>query len=428
MRVLLLGATGLIGAAVLARLTQAGHDVTAVARRRGPQLRRVRWIELDIAQLTSPEHWRDALTAVEAVINCAGALQDGGRDDLRGVHVAAVAALCRACEAFGVPRLVHVSAIGADRAPVTPFSATKQEGERALEACNLDWVILRPAVVVGRGAFGGSALIRGLAGLPFEVSLAGTGPMQLVDLDDLAATIEWCIAPGAPSRRALDVAAPERLELADVVLAYRRWLGFSEAPRLTVPRAAGRLLARLGDFARMLGWRPAITSTARAELERGVLGDPRAWLELTGIEARPLAARLAEEPASVQERWFARLYFAKPLMLVVLAAFWILTGLISLGPGWERGLEYLLAGGVPGAVAAGGVVAGALADVAIGIGIAFRRTARRALQAALAISVFYMAAGTVVLPALWADPVGPMLKIWPILVLNVVALAVLPER
>lgn len=429
MRVLLLGATGLVGAAVLARLTQtAGHEVTAVARRRGAALRHVRWLELDIASATSPDDWLEALSGIEAVVNCAGALSDGGRDRLRGVHVDGVAALARACERAGVRRFVHVSAVGADRDPITPFSATKQAGEQALAATNLDWVALRPAVVVGRAAFGGSALIRGLAGLPVPVALDGAGPLQLVDLEDLAATIEWCLAPGAPVRVAFDVAAPERLELRDVVLAYRRWLGFGEGRTFRVPRALSALLARLGDAARALGWRPPVTSVARAELERGAVGDPRTWLELTGITPRPLSARLAAEPASTQERWFARLYFAKPLILAVLVAFWVLTGLISVGPGWERGLGYLHAGGVAPPLAALGVVAGALADLAIGIGIAWRRTSRAALYAALAISVFYMVAGTLVLPSLWADPVGPMLKIWPIMALNVVALAILPER
>src|SRR5690606_13691098 len=174
MRVLLLGATGLVGAAVLARLTQtAGHEVTAVARRRGAALRHVRWLELDIASATSPDDWLEALSGIEVVVNCAGALSDGGRDRLHGVHVDGVAALARACERAGVRRFVHISAVGADRDPITPFSATKQAGEQALAATSLDWVILRPAVVVGRAAFGGSALIRGLAGLPVPVALDG---------------------------------------------------------------------------------------------------------------------------------------------------------------------------------------------------------------------------------------------------------------
>jgi hypothetical protein len=39
-----------------------------------------------------------------------------------------------------------------------------------------------------------------------------------------------------------------------------------------------------------------------------------------------------------------------------------------------------------------------------------------------------MIAGSFVLPRLWLDPVGPMLKIWPIIALNLVALAIVDDR
>jgi len=64
----------------------------------------------------------------------------------------------------------------------------------------------------------------------------------------------------------------------------------------------------------------------------------------------------------------------------------------------------------------------------IGLGIATRRTARPALWMALMLSIAYLALGTLLLPRLWADPLGPLLKIAPIVVLNLVALAVLDDR
>jgi hypothetical protein len=344
------------------------------------------------------------------------------------VHVDSVAALFGACERAGVRRVVHLSAIGAEREPLSDFSATKQAGERALMATALDWVILRPSVVVGRAAYGGSALFRGLAALPFTVDLADAGPIQVVQLDELVTTIVALADPAAPSRVALDVAGPERLALPEVIALFRRWLRFPPAPRWRVPRPLAGAGHRLGDVVRRLGWRPPLGAVAQRELRRGAVGDPQRWQEIVGIEPRALADALAREPASVQERWFAKLYFLKAVVFAVLAAFWIATGVISLGPGWQEGLSYLREGGVPEAWARAGVIAGALADIAIGVGIAVRRAARKALYAALAISVFYMFAGTIVLPRLWLDPVGPMLKIWPILALILVALAIVEDR
>jgi hypothetical protein len=115
------------------------------------------------------------------------------------------------------------------------------------------------------------------------------------------------------------------------------------------------------------------------------------------------------------------------VLFTVFPLFWIGTGIASLGPGWDIGIGYMREGGA-GVLATPSVVAGALADLLIGIAIAFRRTARRGLQAAIAISVFYALAGTAVLPRLWFDPLAPLLKIGPILLLTLLALAILEDR
>jgi uncharacterized protein YbjT (DUF2867 family) len=426
-RVLLLGARGLIGSAVLARLVTESIAVRAVVRRLtpGPEIGAVEWRALDLATLAKPEDWLPHLQGVDAVVNCAGVLQG---DDARAVHVDSARALYAACEKAGVRRVVHLSAIGVDRGTISEYSTTKRAGEEALMSTALDWVVLRPSVVVGRAAYGGSALFRGLAALPVVFELPDAGPIQVVQLDELVATIVALSRHGAPARVALDVAGPERLPLPAIVDVFRRWLRVAPAPHWRMPRWLAACGFAFGDLVRRLGWRPPMGSVARRELRRGAVGDPSAWRELMAAEPARLEVALAREPASVQERWFARLYFLKAAVFAVLALFWIGTGVISLTVGWEEGLSYLLEGGIPDRFAATGVVAGALADIAIGVGIAMRRTARGALWAAVAISVFYMIAGSFVLPRLWLDPVGPMLKIWPIIVLNLVALAIVEDR
>jgi uncharacterized protein YbjT (DUF2867 family) len=427
MRVLLLGATGLIGSAIAARLRRDGVTVVAVARGGGTALRRLgldRIVHLDLRHATRPEHWRDALDGVDAVINAAGVLQDGAAT--QAVQQAAPAALYSACAAAGVRRIVHISALGADH-PVSLFSRSKQEIEETLSASDLDWVILRPAVVVGRAAYGGSALFRGLAALPLLPVPRRSGQIQAVQLDEVAETAARMVRRDAPSRIVLELAAPEALTFDQAVARYRAWLGWRPARTVPMPDWLMGVAYRLGDLAGRLGWRPPIRTTTRLEMERGAVGDPSGWTRLTGIAPRTLAEALAAEPASVQERWFARLFLLKPTILVTLGLFWIATGLISLGPG--RALAEAMmreAGG--GALSGAAVVAGALADLAIGIGILVRRTAKPALLAALALSLAYLATGSLMQPSLWADPLGPLMKILPILALNLVALAILEDR
>jgi uncharacterized protein YbjT (DUF2867 family) len=428
LRVLLTGASGLIGTAVAARLLTEGHDVVAVARRAGPPRINMRWVALDMRDADDPQRWLPHLAGVDAVVNCAGVLQDSATDSTAAAHKTGPAALFAACERAGVRRVIHLSAIGVDRETPSDFSRTKAEGDAALMATNLDWVILRPSVVVGRTAYGGSALFRALAALPFVPRVADAGKLQIVQLDDLVATILFFLEPSAPSRVQLDIAGPDRLVFDDVVAAYRKWLGWKAASHVGMPAWLMTAMYRLGDFAGWLGWRTPMRSTAQREIVRGAVGDPAPWTATTGIAPRSLEAALLAEPAGVQEKWFARLYLLKPLVFGVFSLFWIGTAFMALGPGWGIGLGLMEEGGVTGTQAALVVIAGALADLAIGLGIAFRRTARAALYGAILLSLTYVVIGTALVPRLWIDPLGPMLKIWPILALNLVALAILDDR
>ena len=169
MRVLITGAYGLIGAACLERLRREGHDLigagrsVAQARLRFPY---AGWAVADFGELTTPQSWHGLLSGIDGVVNCVGALQDGARDDLERVHVAAPAAMFAACEERGVRRVVHVSAVGADRDGPTRFARSKGATESDLAGRDLDWVILRPGLVLARSVYGGTAMLRGAAGVP----------------------------------------------------------------------------------------------------------------------------------------------------------------------------------------------------------------------------------------------------------------------
>jgi uncharacterized protein YbjT (DUF2867 family) len=430
-KILVTGAYGFIGSAVTARLLADGHEVVGLGRNVAQASRQqpdVRWISLDIAKASNSKDWLPHLSGIQAVVNCAGALQDGGSDDIRAVHVDGTVALFEACEKAGVRRVIHVSAIGIDRQTPTKFSATKLAADRDLQKRNLEWVILRPSVVYGRNAYGGSALIRAAAALPgFVPVFPDTADLQLVHLDDVAETAAFFVKDGAPAKVTLELAGPERLSLTQTIKSFRRWLGLSETREIKIPRWIAAAAFKLGDAISWLGWRPPVRTTAQRELARGAIGDPAEWTRITGISPRSLSQALAREPASVQEKWFARLYLFKSLLIGGLALFWIATGLLALGPAREAGIVLMLQAGLA-AYAVPLVFGGAILDILVGLGIAMKRTARAALLASIAVSLLYLALGGILLPALWADPLGPLVKIVPVLLASLAALAILDDR
>ena len=105
------------------------------------------------------------------VVNCAGALQDGARDDVAAVQHGAMLALYQAAGAAET-RLDRPD-LRARRWPGFPidFLASKRRADEALAHSGVPFVIIRPAVVIGRNAHGGSALLRGLAAIPWRTPL-----------------------------------------------------------------------------------------------------------------------------------------------------------------------------------------------------------------------------------------------------------------
>src|SRR5262249_16611720 len=131
MRVLITGAYGLIGSAILARLNRDAHGLIGCGRALDMPRRRfpyARWVEADFARLTQAQAWLPLLAGVEAVVNCVGVLQDSARDDVARVHVDGTVALFDACVRAGIRRVVHVSAIGADAAGPTPLAPPQGPG------------------------------------------------------------------------------------------------------------------------------------------------------------------------------------------------------------------------------------------------------------------------------------------------------------
>ena len=204
MKCLVTGAYGFIGSEVVAALRREGATVIGcgrdleLARRVNPA---IEWIACDFNTDVTPAHWTPRLAGIDVVVNCVGILQGNLRDDAERIHAEATIALFEAAAASGVRRIVHISAVSAETAIPTAYARSKAKADAALSRLDANWLIVKPSLVIGRGAYGGTSLMRGLAGLPFVLPLPGEGRerFQPIALDDLARGIARLAARAEPS-------------------------------------------------------------------------------------------------------------------------------------------------------------------------------------------------------------------------------------
>jgi len=414
MRVLLLGAAGFIGRELLAALAARGHQVTAVVRRRPDvaPLGAYALATVDLNRATDPAAWSAHLTDCDAVVNCAGVLQGSRSQSIQAIHAEAPIALFRACEAAGVRRVIQVSAISAERDAGTAYALTKLAADDFLRSTSLEWTVVRPSLVIARGAYGGTAFFRALAALPFVIPVPGGGgeEFQPVHVQDVARIVVDAIETEALVRKTVDPVGPETVTLRRLLEDYRRWLGLPPATVVAIPAPMVRVATWLGD--RFGG---PVNSTAARQLAFGNTGDAAAFAALAGFTPRRWRDILAAEPAHAQDRWHARLYFVRPLLRFALALLWLVSGVG--GAFSVRDWTPALADGtgLPLDVSAAVLWALCAADVVMGVLVASAWRPRRVATLQFAMIGGYTAVATMLWPAMWADPLGVLLKNIPIL-------------
>lgn len=430
MRVLVLGANGFIGSAVVAALQRAGFTVRAVVRNPAKYKSRFPSAETLSADLRDeaagdPGYWDAALDGVDAVVNAAGVLQSRREADAFAVHVRAPDALFAACEGLGVRRVIQISAIGVEEGE-TVFARSKREGDAALMERDLDWIVLRPAIVIGDGSYGGTSMLRAIAAFPMVTPVIGDGatPLDVLHKDDLAQGIVRLLQTGAAIKTVLEPAGPERLDLTTAVQAYRRWLGLPAKAVLSVPDGAVKVLARLGDVFKL----DAINTTALAQFKTRLTGDAESFAAATGVAARALSEILAARPSETQDLWHARLYLIRPLVRLSLALLWLVSGLLGLFAGTGFFVSVLNPLISSEFVAIAVAVTASLADLAIAAALFVGWRLRAMAMVQLAMVIGYTAVLTVLAPALWGDPFGVLLKNVPIIALILVHRVLEEER
>jgi uncharacterized protein YbjT (DUF2867 family) len=299
--ILLTGATGTVGSALLRRLTAAGTPVRCLVRdpkRLGPE--RVR-VQIALGDLADPASFRNALRGVSTVVHLAASIRDQPRGSIEELNAMATLRLVRGAEKAGAKRFVFASAMNASLQSPTRFFRAKALARRAVESADLETTVFSPSIVYTPGDPWLTLLDR-LALLP-AVPIAGSGdarfqPIWAEDVADcVMAALDRGPGPSDNGRRAFDLAGPEVMSYDEIVETALRPTGRAK-PHVHVPMAAVRGSLRVLE--RVVG--PSVFATPEeVDLMEEPMTSPRGTADAESLGVNPLrmSAVLGTAPTAV---------------------------------------------------------------------------------------------------------------------------------
>lgn len=405
--VLVLGSAGFIAGFIIAALRRDGWTIVRGVRQRGAELGAdERWCDLSGAM--SDDQWRAALAGIDVVVNAAGILRETAAQRFDAIHHDAPLALARACVEAGVCRFVQISALG--HPDDGGFIASKHRFDDALLRLPLSAVVLRPSVVYSpRGSYGGTSLLRAMAGLPGVLPVPGHGNWQLQPVSAECVGALVARAAAADAVGVFEVGGPAAMPLDQYQRTWRRWLRVGDAVTLRVPTSLVSMAVKLGEW---FGIGP-LGETMWKMLQGGNVTTPDAHQVLRsafGVAPRSLDDVLSTVPSQVQDRWHAQLYWLAPVLRCAVGIVFVLSAVAGLVTPAHT-VEALTANTVLGhwhpvalARAAG------VADLLLGAWLLSGRAMRTAVTFMLMLVLAYTAVFGLAMPQSWLEPLGGMAK------------------
>jgi NADH dehydrogenase len=286
---LLTGATGLVGSALLPRLTASGRPVRCLVRdprRLGGE--RVR-VQIALGDLSDPASFRNALRGVDTVLHLAAAIRDQPGGSIEETNAVATWRMVQAAHKAGVERFVFFSAQSASAHNRTRFMRAKALAERAVADSDLPHTIVAPSIVYAPGDVFLTLLER-MALLPVvPISGSGRALFQPIWSHDVADCVMAALERPAGGER-YELSGPETLSYDEIVEIVLRAAG-RPRPLVHVPLAVvSRSLRTLEALMRS----KAFATWDEAELMEVTMTTARgtADAQALGVTPRPIASVL----------------------------------------------------------------------------------------------------------------------------------------
>jgi uncharacterized protein YbjT (DUF2867 family) len=281
---LLTGATGLVGSALLGRLLAEGREVRCLVRDpRRLGAHRVR-VQIALGDLTDPPSFRNALRGVETVVHLAASMRDQSRGSIEELNGIATWRMVEAAERQGVERFVFFSALGASTHHRARLLRAKALAEQAVREAGVRSVVFAPSIVYAPGD-PWLTLLERLALLPaMPVSGRGRAAFQPIWADDAAACILAALrAEDCPDERRYELAGPETLTHTEIVTTLLRALN----RRRTLVHVPTPLVSRSLRMLERVWGQNAPATWDEAELMESSMTSARGAADAESLGVRP---------------------------------------------------------------------------------------------------------------------------------------------
>lgn len=215
--ILVTGATGCIGRAVVDRLTSSGQQVKCLFHwgNERPAPRRVVITGGDVRSVDSLSEAMTEGGVCDTVIHLASLRRETKADTYEEVNEVGTHNVIMACKTAKIQRLITVSCLGAETRSAYPLQRSIGKAEEIVRSSGMNYTILKSAVVYGPEDWLTNWLAGITSGLPFVLPVPHRGETKLQPLwvGDLAACIERCLTVRSTYRQIVPLGGPQSLTL-----------------------------------------------------------------------------------------------------------------------------------------------------------------------------------------------------------------------
>ena len=238
-KVCILGGTGFVGRHIAVRLSQQGVQTRILTRNREQHretLLVLPGVELFETNIYDPATLETHFRGRDAVINLVGILNEHKRGDFHIAHSELPRLVANACVKVGMPRLLHMSALGADPAGPSAYQRSKGIGQEAVHQAGKDSAgllmvtIFRPSVIFGEGDSFFNRFADLLRRIPFFLPLAKpNAKMQPVWVENVTDAYVEALSNPETYGQIYDLCGPKVYTLRDLVAYTQSLIGTNKA-------------------------------------------------------------------------------------------------------------------------------------------------------------------------------------------------------